>query len=153
MPRKFIPENRGHPVLITLFGISCHAPDYQLLFYLQKQLSLEFERSDNFRNHSFSIFRDDNEFNYYYLIGNRSEDAILVPEFRQVDFLLLVEGPCKKAQRDYFLKEIKTIPRVLMAFEIRTETIKNFELFLNDLEMHISAISNNTKVQYTPLKK
>ena len=104
-------------------------------------------------SYSFYFCRDEDRYNAYYLLGNRGQDAILFPGLKQTDFILLVEGPFKKTQKDKLLENIRCIQNVLTAFEIRFETIKNHETVLNDLEIHLMNICRESKVKYSPSKK
>lgn len=163
MAKKIALDTRSTPALYTLFGISCHLKDYRLSFLLNQHLDLAFVKMDDFitaatsqrASQAFSFYscRDDDRFNVYHLVANRGELVILLPELKQTDFLLLVDGPFKKAQKDLLLATVKAIPNVLTAFEIRFETIKNHESFLSDLEIHYTNITRDQKVKYSPTKK
>jgi hypothetical protein len=153
MAKKVLLESRSAPSLFTLFGISCHLKDYRLSFHLNHKLELAFVKMDDFQRYSLYYCRDEDCFNFYYLLGNRGQETILLPDLKQTDFLLLVEGPFKKAQKDQLLIKIKGIPHVLTAFEVRFETIKNYESFLSDLELHLMNILRETKIKYSPLQK
>jgi len=163
MAKKIGLETRSEPALYTLFGVSCHLKDYRLSFLLNQYLELEFIKMEDFRtlatsqresdNFSFYSCRDEDRFNIYHLVANRGERLALLPELKQTDFLLLVDGPFKKAQKDHLLAAVKSIPNVLTSFEIRFETIKNYEVFLTDLEIHFTNITRNQKVKYSPFKK
>lgn len=148
MPKKFIPEKRNISGAFHFIGISCHCRDYLLCFYLHKYLDTELARQDDFKGHAFFYCKDENDFNRYFLLGNRGENAILIPEFRQMDFLLIIEGPFRKAQRDHFIKKIKEIPNVLLPFEIKVESIKNAEIILDEIELHINQILNTKPTHY-----
>ena len=108
---------------------------------------------DDFHGYSLYYCHDEDCFNTYYILGNRGEESALLPELKQTDFLLLVEGPFKKVQKERLLENIKGIQSVLTAFEIRFETIKNYETILNDLEIHFMNINKESKVTYSPFKK
>jgi hypothetical protein len=153
MAKKISIEIRSEPALYTLFGISCHFKDYRLSFLINKTLELEFVKMEDFMGSSFYFCRDEDRFNTYYLLGNRGLDTILLPGLKQTDFLLLVEGPFKKIQKDKLLENIRGIQNVLTAFEIRFETIKNYETMLTDLEIHLMNIQKEAKVQYSPTKQ
>lgn len=163
MARKISLESRSEPALYSLFGISCHLKDYRLSFLLNQVLDLQFVKMEDFpalvaprkRSDLFSFYycRDDDRFNTYSLLSNRGEESVLLPDLRQTDFLLLVEGPFKKAQSDALLAAIKTIPNVLTAFSIRFETIRNYEGFLTDLELHLTELTREQRAKYTPVKK
>jgi len=163
MAKKIMLETRSEPALYTLLGISCHLKDYRLSFLLNQVLDLEFIKMDDLlaavaprkTTDSFSCYfgKDDDHFNSYYLLSNRGEESVLLPELRQTDFLMLVEGPFKKGQKDQLLSSIRAIQNILTAFEIRFETIRNYENFLNDLELHFTNINRELKLKYSPLTK
>jgi hypothetical protein len=153
MARKVMLETRAGQALYTLFGISCHLKDYRLSFHINNALDLQLVKLDDFREFSLYLSRDEDYFNIYYLIGNRAPEAILVPDLKQTDFLLLVEGPFKKAQKDKLLAGIRSIQNVLTAFEVKFETIRNYGVLLTDLELHMMEIQKESKVKYSPPKE
>jgi hypothetical protein len=152
MPRKVTLRTRSEPTSFTLFGISCHLQDFRLSYHLEKDLGLAVEKLDDFRGYSFYYYRDEDCMNLYYLLGNRGEEAILLPDLKQTDFLLLVEGPFKKSQKEKLLKQVRDIPHVLTAFEVRFETIRNYETMLDDLELHFMTIMKDKKTKYSSFK-
>jgi hypothetical protein len=107
-------------------------------------MGLVFLKKDDFRGFSFFSCPDENGFYHYYILGNRSEESVLIPEFRQIDFLFIMDGPVRKPWKETILKGIRVIPNVILAFEIASESIRNIEPLLNDLEMHISGLSGNS---------
>jgi len=141
------------PSPFTLFGVSCHLNDYRLSYLLNSKLELEFIKMDDFQGFSFYLYQDEEFFTNYYLLSNRTQESILFPELKQTDFLLLTEGPMKKFSKEELLKNIRGIPHVLTAFEIRPQTIKNYETMLNDLEIHYMKIKKSATLKYSPTKK
>ncbi len=153
MPKRVMLDTRPVPAQFTLFGISCHLKDFRLSYLLNRQLDLEFVKMDDFRDFSFYYCRDEDRFTTYYLLGNRGEESLLVPDLKQTDYLLLTEGPIKKPQKEKLLEKIKGIQNVLTAFEIRFDTIRRFDQLLTDLEIHVMTIHKESKVTYSPIKK
>ena len=153
MAKKILIDSRSEPALFTLTGISCHLRDYHLTYLLNDKLGLDFVKEEDFLGFPFFCCRDENGFNIYYLIGNRGAETFLVPEMKQADYLLLIEGPLKKAQEERLLKNIRSIEKILMVFEINLETIKNFGTFLNELEIHFMNIHKEIKPKYSSYKK
>ena len=153
MAKKILLETRSEPVLYTLVGISCHLRDYQLTYLLNEKLDLGFIKEEDFQGYSFFYCRDENFFNSYYLLGNRGQESVLLPEMKQTDYLLLIEGPFKKIQKDRLLKNIQSLDSVLTSFEVKIDLIRNFETMLNDLEIHFMTIHKELKVNYSPSKK
>jgi hypothetical protein len=153
MAKKILLETRSGPALYTLIGISCHLRDYQLTYLLNDKLDLSFKKEEDFQGYSFFFCRDENYFNSYFLLGNRGQESILFPEMKQTDYLLLIEGPFKKAQKDRLLKNILSLESVLTSFEVKIDLVRNFETVLNDLELHVMNIHKDMKVKYSPSKK
>lgn len=153
MAKKVFLETRAEPILFTMIGISCHLKDFRLSYLLNINLEVEFVKMEDFMGYSFYFYRDEDHCNTYSLLGNRGQEAILIPNQKQTDFLLLVEGPCKKNQKDGLIEKIKGVQNVLTAFEIRLNTVKNYDQILTDLELHMMNIMKETKIKYSPVKK
>ncbi|MCX6280600.1 MAG: IPExxxVDY family protein [Bacteroidetes bacterium] len=147
MAKKMMLESRAEPSFFTLAGVSCHLKDYRLSYLLNKKLPAGFRKLDDLPgNYSLYLYEDVESRNIYYLICNRSEDKVLFPELKQTDFILLVEGPFKRTQLNRLISSIKAIPNVLMAFDIKPESLKNLSGFLADLELHLMEISRGNKM-------
>lgn len=140
MAKKITLDSRAEP-LYSILGISCHLQDYRLSFLLNRKLRFGLRRTEDIYGvFSLYIFRDEECRVNYYLISNRGDEKALFPEHRQTDFIMLLEGPVKKAQLNKMLSAIKAIPNVLTAFEFNGDNLKNFPGFLSDLEMHMMNI-------------
>ena len=154
MAKKIMLESRSEASYFTLAGISCHLKDYRLSFLLNQKLHADLKKMDDMPDdYSLYFYTDEECRNTYYLISNRNEEKVLFPELKQTDFLLLVEGPFKKAQLDKLLRAIRTIPNVLTSFDIQMGTLKNFPGFLSDLEIHFMNIKKDNKSHSTHTKK
>jgi hypothetical protein len=161
MAKKILLKSRSEPALYTLIGISCHLMDYRLLHMLNKELGFNFSKEDDFeikaseqQHHTaFSLYsyKDEDQRNAYYLIANFSQDIVLIPEFKHTDFIMLIEGDLKKQTKDTLLKGIRSIPKVITAFEINVTDIKHPEMFLTDFEIHITNIRKETKQKIKPI--
>lgn len=151
MAKKVLLDIHTAPAWYTLTGISCHLRDYRLSYLLNENLGFGLVRLDDLpylppgakEHFPFSLYRWRNEeqYNTYFLIANRSEETTLIPQVRQADFLLLVEGPFKKKQEEELLLRLRKVPNVLTAFIIPFSGLKNYENFLTDLELHLNDLS------------
>ncbi len=158
MSKKIYLDIRPEPAIFTLIGISCHVKDYRISFLLNRHLGLDFLKIEDLKitlnnkkdpeEFSMYYYFDEDYFNTYYLVANRSRELVLAPEIKQVDFLLIIEGEFKKSQEDRLIKSIRNIPNILMAYEIKFAEIKNHETLLNDLEMHLMNIMKGKKIKY-----
>lgn len=153
MAKKIFLNTRPEPALFTLIGISCHLKDFRLSFLLNRQLELDLVKMDDFRDFSFYFCRDDDRMNSYFLLGNRGQESILMPELKQTDYFLLLEGHVRKSQKEKLLDKIRSTQNVLTAFEVRFETIRNYSTMLSDLELHFMNILKESRIKYSPLKK
>ncbi len=157
MARKILLDVHSEPAYFTLIGISCHFKDYRFTHLLNKELGFSFAKETDMSVYiagrkdpsgfSFYQFRDEDNFLHFSLISNRSEEFVLVPEARQVDFILVVEGELKKNRLNMLLKGISSIQNVLMAYEIKMAAVKNIENLLTDIELHLMNLRKELKTR------
>ncbi len=148
MAKKVLLEIHDAPAWYTLTGISCHLRDYRLSFLLNENLGFGLIRLDDLPYLAagssepayFSLYRwrNDEQYNTFFPIANRSEETLLVPRMKQADYLLLIEGPFKKKQEEDLLLKLRKVPNVLTAFTIPLSGVKQYENFLTDLELHLN---------------
>lgn len=158
MARKILRNTHSEPAYYTLIGISCHLKDYRLSYLLNKKLEFGFSKQQDLvitlqdkkepANFSFYHYKDEDQVNSYWLIANRSEEYILLPEIKQLDFLLMVEGEFKKTRKDSLLKAVSSIQNVLTAYEINITSIRNFENLLTEIEIHLMNIFRKSKSKF-----
>jgi len=147
MAKRVFLEVRSGSTYYTLLGLSTQLKDYRLSFLLNKLPAFSFTRFEDLMVYlpdvlepiPFSLYTcsDEENFNSYTLISNRNNDHFLVPSVRQTDYLLIIEGPFKKQQKDELLKILRTVPNMLLASEINPSSIKQFESLISDLELHV----------------
>lgn len=123
-----------------LFGISCSEKSYRLCFALNNKLKATFSKSSDMELHDknqriqsrFSVFtfRDEEMFTDYRVIVNKTDNKFLVPEFKQADYLLMVQGGIPHSEKSTILKKIKEVTFVQTVFEIDPKKIKSKENFV-----------------------
>ncbi|MBN1199000.1 MAG: IPExxxVDY family protein [Bacteroidales bacterium] len=158
MAKRVFLEVRSGSAYYTLVGLSTQLRDYRLSFLLNKLPGFRFSRyedlmiplADTGEQIPFSVYisSDEENFNQFTLLSNRSNDHILLSSLRQTDYLLIIEGPFKKQQMELLLKELRTIPTILLAAEINTTSLKQFEQLLSDLELHRIANTKRQEIAY-----
>jgi hypothetical protein len=151
MAKRVLLEIHTTPAWYTLAGISCHQKDYRLAFLLNESLRIRLTRLDDMPYlapgakepvlYSLYRWRDEDQYNTYYLLTNRSDESLLIPQVKQADFLMLIEGPFKRKQQDDLLSRLRKVPNVLTAFPISFSAVKNYESILTDLELHLNDLS------------
>ena len=133
---KYILEDE-YEFDFLLLGISCHEKDYRLCWALNQALSLHLKKGDadleiffkkkNKRSlHSLYVFINEDTRNEFYLLKNRSDSGFIIPEQPHADYLLMIK---EKYTLDFnsILLKIRSVPFILMAFEIHVEQLKSKE--------------------------
>lgn len=123
-----------------LVGISCGEKPYRLCWALNRQLKISFSKSKDIEvreknpeeQSAFPVFafRNEEMFTDYRVIVNKAKNKILVPEFRQADYMLMVQGGMPASDKNSVLKKVKEISFVQTAFEIDPKKIKSKEQFI-----------------------
>ncbi|MBC8316189.1 MAG: IPExxxVDY family protein [Bacteroidetes bacterium] len=154
MAKRIFLDIHNESSSYTLVGLSTQLKDYHLSFLLNKIPGLQFARFEDLpvlfpdleTPAAYSLFTssDEEAFNTYYLISNRNQDHFLVPSLKQTDYLMIIEGPFKKKQKDELLKALRAIPNLLLAVEVNPTTIKQFESLITDLEIHIMNVTKHS---------
>lgn len=123
-----------------LFGICCPEKSFRLCFALNSKLKASFSKSKDMEvqeknqksESKFPVFtfRNEEMFTDYRVIANKYDNRILVPEHKQADFLLMVQGGMPFSEKNLILKKIKEVTFVQTAFEIDPKKIKSKENFV-----------------------
>lgn len=120
-----------------LIGIMAPIKNYQFCWQLNNLFGFNFRldteidkqlRKKN-RQYFFSVYQhEENNFLKYYLFHNHCDGEYLLPEFKHMDFLLLMKGDyvddTKCAQ---IISTIRSMASVQMVAELTNEKIKNKE--------------------------
>lgn len=123
-----------------LIGISCHEREHRLSWALNQSLHIELERMKDLQielkkqteplSYPFFEYDDTEHYRKYFLISNKCTRGMLLPEQKQVDFLLMIKGTLQSPEKLSMIKMIKDTQLVLTAFEINPEQLKSRENLL-----------------------
>lgn len=140
MKKKLHKLNVNARPEIYIIGISSHENDYRLCWAINNQLGYKFSRSSNLEvynekiseNQVFSVysFNEDEYEIKYYLVSNTSQNGFLLPEYRNVDFIFVVQGEVSQKELDGLLARLKKIEIINLAFEISGLSAKSIEKFI-----------------------
>jgi hypothetical protein len=117
-----------------LVGIVCQQKDFRLCHELNRQLALDLKRKEDFeirntkrmKNSVFSFFQYENkDADIYYIFSNKGKDDFLLPEHRNVDYLMMIKENFKRIKEQYLIDEIKKIPSVLGAYALEVKKLKS----------------------------
>lgn len=123
----------------TLLAVASHENDYRLSWAMNKNLGLGFSRMENLTlihpknkvevNYSRYQYIDDAGI-VFYLISNKSEGGFLIPELKNIDYILKVENNTDELYVEKLLTGLKSIDIVITAFRIENLPEKTYKLFL-----------------------
>lgn len=116
-----------------LIGICSHIKDYRLVWELNKALEFDLAKEKDFelsikgelQAHSFFSYFDDDNLQEYYLLNNRSEKGLLIPEENKCDYFLLLKGNAIEQKQKELIQEISAIKHVLTTYAIDVEGLKS----------------------------
>jgi hypothetical protein len=117
-----------------VIAISCHARDYKLCYNLNKQLVFNLIKQDNIKlkvkpdiaaEFSWYLFNDEENHFEYRLISNKGTIGLLIPEQKQADFLMIVNGSITNSQLAQLVKRIRETESVLTAFTFDVNALKS----------------------------
>ncbi|MBD78986.1 MAG: hypothetical protein CL840_08715 [Crocinitomicaceae bacterium] len=123
-----------------LIGIFCHFKDYRLAWSLNRNLDFDLEKQGDYvletkdQQQRFSAYNYHIESQdlYYYLLNNRSENGLLIPEKREVDYFLIVDGLVESSKKGELIKSIRSLNEVLSAAEINPSELNSKQNLLID---------------------
>lgn len=119
----------------SLIGICSHEKDYRLCWALNKHLGIELVKTDDLdlsekktalpSKFPMFIFNDDEKYREYSILGNKSANKLLLPEHKQVDYLLMIKAGLDEKEEEELVKKIKELSIVLTAYSIEPENLKS----------------------------
>ena len=120
-----------------LIGISCHEKDYRICWALNQALSVELKKTEtdlelvlkkNKKTSYYTVFeyKNDDTFNEYYLINNRSINGLLINELPHLDYFVMIKESYPVDINDT-LTQIKKIPFILTAYNVSVDALVSKE--------------------------
>jgi hypothetical protein len=118
-----------------VLAISCHQNSIKLAWEINRALNCELQATTEYENniyfindiggHPYFKMIDPSERFTLHLISNRSEQALLVPSQKQIDYFFVVTGFYEELDFEERAKEIKKINSVLTAFPVTLNKVKS----------------------------
>jgi len=143
MPKKhkltgnFAPE-------YSVIGITAQARGYKLAMAVNEKLDLHLFRVEDFPGHGkqssgFILYeaQEKDTLRMFYLLYNRHPEGLLVPSLKGIDAFVIVFEDLGKQEITDLLNRLRQGTGIQAAYEIRVATIKDFDLLMEDLEVHL----------------
>lgn len=116
-----------------LFGIVSPEKPYRLAWQINHKYPYSFERTEDYginlndKPYSFSRFdfKHDENHTAYILLANKDEGAFLLPELRNFDYLLLVNGALDFFDESALRQDIGSVPSVQIVYAVDINTLKS----------------------------
>ncbi|MFA6261680.1 MAG: IPExxxVDY family protein [Bacteroidia bacterium] len=117
-----------------LFGLSAAERPHRLAWLMNTQLHYGFERKDDMvliskekQESFFCRFDYLDEINrlQYYLLGNKDENLQLLPEIRNIDYVLMIKGALEYFRKKPFISAIRHLESIQLITEIDHYTLKS----------------------------
>jgi hypothetical protein len=119
----------------ALIGICSHEKDYRICWALNNKLGFELKKTEELEikekkldepsMFSMYVYESPEQYIGYYVIANRSENGLLVPEHKQVDYFLMVKGAVTDEQVGALIRQLREVNLVLTAYEIDPNQLKS----------------------------
>jgi hypothetical protein len=121
-----------------LLGIMAPIKDYQLCWYLNSAMGMDFRINNDIeiqltkkkRNYFFAVYEfcEPTGSLFHYIYNNRFDGEYLLPEFKHLDFLWLMKGDIVgEDSLQEIINNIKAINGVQLVAELTNEKIRNKE--------------------------
>ncbi len=117
----------------SLIGISTSLKGYKLCWEINNLLNFNLIRYDDIElikkdmSIHFAVYKYEIEedFTSFYLISNNNKNINLLPERKEADFLLMIKEPISNDEINSYIKKLRNINNIQIAFNIIPETLKS----------------------------
>jgi len=119
--RKVVKLMDTSPVVFTIIGISSHENDYRLSWSINEQLRLAFAQGDSIvtdAGNEFTCFVHEDDLQRLLLISNRCDNGFLLDKYKNFDFILKINAELTDAEMTEWLRNLKKVSLVSVAFHI-----------------------------------
>ena len=126
----------------VLFGISCTLKDFQLCWQLNRELKIDLIKQDDIKiinrkknkTSFFNLFCFEDEINKrkIYVVSNKNNGEYLVPEIKQSDYFLIVNGEVNGTQKNQFHILLKQLNAIQLIVSLDVSKIKSTQNLIFD---------------------
>lgn len=125
-----------------IYGLVTAIQEFKLAHFLNSKLRLNLRRINDreiydsksklFQHFKQYYFKDELDKNDYYLLKNKNLSSFCLPEFKIMDYLLLISGEKYDQNEKQLLNQLNQIKTVSSVMYIDAEKVKNVENILID---------------------
>lgn len=121
----------------SLICIISSLKDYRLCWAINRALNIQLARQDDLKINNekkrqegfFNLFKYEDEINFlhYTLIANKSAGAFLLPEMKQVDYLLMLHGDAAEDAKEELVQQLKNLAGIEALFAANPAELRSKE--------------------------
>lgn len=139
---------------VSIFGLSCLATDYRLLYFTSKTLGFSFAKMEDLPlydkkgklgDFSFYHFEDEVKHLNYFLFSNRNQGHVAISAYRNFDYFLLIDDKIESSLQGELLNRLRSIPVLQAAMNIPLSGLKDLDILIEDIELHLIEIKKKEK--------
>ena len=123
-----------------LYGILSPLKEHVLAWNIEKKIEIKFQTKEEFPllllkgNLLFSSYSYEEDYGYLRIIKNKSwetknKQPYLIPELKQFDFLLMLNGSIKDTEQEETISKLKQISNILLIQSLEIESLKSKRKF------------------------
>jgi len=140
----------------SIIGLACAASDYRLLYFANKALGFCFEKRsdlplygkiDKLGDFSFYHFYNDERRLNFYLFSNKNQSQVAIPDYKNLDYFLLIDDLIEANLMREILNKLRSIPVLQAAMTIPSANLKDLDILLEDMELHLITIKKLKKIR------
>ncbi len=140
----------------SIIGLSCLASDYRLLYFTSNSLGFSFKKLEDLPlydkngkvgDFSFYHFADKEKHLNYYLFSNKSRGQIAISDYRNFDYFILIDDKISAVFQRELLNKLRTIHILQAAMNIPITSLKDLDILLEDIELHLINLKKIEKLK------
>lgn len=133
------------------------ANDYRLIYFASNTLGFSFNKLEDIPLYDkkgkvgdFSFYHFEDEVNHlnYYLFSNKNQGQIAVSAYRNFDYFLLIDNKIEAVFQRALLSNLRSIPILQAAMPIPLNSLKDIDILLEDVELHLIEIKKAAKEKH-----
>ena len=131
----------------TIIGIACHLKEYRISFQINQALRIRLRRMEDLLieeadvadNKQYALYSyDDMDRRFcYLLLTNHHQEGKLLGSLKQTDYFLIISQILSQEELERIILRIRKVQGVLTAYQIHVRDVRDMDLLLIDLEMHL----------------
>ena len=94
-------------------------------FDFVKQEPYTIKNEDETQEFSYYTFLIEHQELYYYLLANRSENGLLIPERKDIDYFIIIDGLYERSKKKEFIAQLSALNEVLSAVEVNPKELRS----------------------------